>query len=254
MATPAKAASARRLLHTLRDAHTRSFLSLSQDETAKLAANARPLPWLDGLITALVVAPEEPDNWLDHTWADGALGRLTPTQAKEIETLIEDHYCHVVDVLFESPHIYSPHLRGASDEMAAAAQWAAGFRFGIRLNPEAWRPLIYGDTSQTLLAAMFCLEREEDLLEEEKAEFPFGDVSPARREEMRRTASRMLPDIVRGLHEASLALDGDLEGADFAGLPYARTSLKIGRNEPCPCGSGKKYKKCCLSADERQDR
>lgn len=22
---------------------------------------------------------------------------------------------------------------------------------------------------------------------------------------------------------------------------------KIGRNEPCPCGSGKKYKKCCLS-------
>jgi tetratricopeptide (TPR) repeat protein len=26
--------------------------------------------------------------------------------------------------------------------------------------------------------------------------------------------------------------------------------LKIGRNAPCPCGSGKKYKKCCLS---RQD-
>ena len=22
--------------------------------------------------------------------------------------------------------------------------------------------------------------------------------------------------------------------------------LKIGRNDPCPCGSGKKYKKCCL--------
>jgi preprotein translocase subunit SecA len=21
---------------------------------------------------------------------------------------------------------------------------------------------------------------------------------------------------------------------------------KIGRNDPCPCGSGKKYKKCCL--------
>jgi uncharacterized protein YecA (UPF0149 family) len=24
-----------------------------------------------------------------------------------------------------------------------------------------------------------------------------------------------------------------------------RTSAKIGRNDPCPCGSGKKYKKCC---------
>ncbi|HEU4534723.1 MAG TPA: SEC-C metal-binding domain-containing protein [Polyangiaceae bacterium] len=26
---------------------------------------------------------------------------------------------------------------------------------------------------------------------------------------------------------------------------------KIGRNDPCPCGSGKKYKKCCLAKDEQ---
>jgi|LSQX01.2.fsa_nt_gb hypothetical protein len=26
---------------------------------------------------------------------------------------------------------------------------------------------------------------------------------------------------------------------------------KIGRNEPCPCGSGKKYKKCCLNNPQR---
>ncbi len=25
---------------------------------------------------------------------------------------------------------------------------------------------------------------------------------------------------------------------------------KIGRNDPCPCGSGKKYKNCCLGKDE----
>jgi len=25
-----------------------------------------------------------------------------------------------------------------------------------------------------------------------------------------------------------------------------KTRQKIGRNDPCPCGSGKKYKKCCL--------
>lgn len=28
--------------------------------------------------------------------------------------------------------------------------------------------------------------------------------------------------------------------------PYVRDTPKIGRNDPCPCGSGKKYKKCCL--------
>jgi preprotein translocase subunit SecA len=26
-------------------------------------------------------------------------------------------------------------------------------------------------------------------------------------------------------------------------------SKKIGRNDPCPCGSGKKYKKCCLGKE-----
>jgi hypothetical protein len=28
--------------------------------------------------------------------------------------------------------------------------------------------------------------------------------------------------------------------------PFVRTEPKIGRNETCPCGSGKKYKKCCI--------
>ena len=29
-----------------------------------------------------------------------------------------------------------------------------------------------------------------------------------------------------------------------------RLGPKVGRNEPCPCGSGKKYKKCCLGKDK----
>ncbi len=28
---------------------------------------------------------------------------------------------------------------------------------------------------------------------------------------------------------------------------------KIGRNDPCPCGSGKKYKKCCMMKEEASD-
>ena len=30
-------------------------------------------------------------------------------------------------------------------------------------------------------------------------------------------------------------------------MPYPVSSRKIGRNDPCPCGSGKKFKKCCLT-------
>jgi len=32
-------------------------------------------------------------------------------------------------------------------------------------------------------------------------------------------------------------------------IPFVRDTPKVGRNDPCPCGSGKKYKKCCLDRD-----
>ncbi len=54
-------------------------------------------------------------------------------------------------------------------------------------------------------------------------------------------------------------LDKDLN-TDFEDFPnsgfgyqyhetYQRDTPKIGRNDPCPCGSGKKYKKCCLGKE-----
>jgi len=43
-------------------------------------------------------------------------------------------------------------------------------------------------------------------------------------------------------------IDGEwrfIDGTIDTGAPYRREEPKIGRNDPCPCGSGKKYKKCC---------
>jgi tetratricopeptide (TPR) repeat protein len=34
---------------------------------------------------------------------------------------------------------------------------------------------------------------------------------------------------------------------NVTGYPYLREKDKVGRNDPCPCGSGKKYKKCCIN-------
>jgi preprotein translocase subunit SecA len=42
------------------------------------------------------------------------------------------------------------------------------------------------------------------------------------------------------------ASDGDGDGE--ANQPQRRAEPKVGRNDPCPCGSGKKYKKCHGSA------
>ena len=51
-------------------------------------------------------------------------------------------------------------------------------------------------------------------------------------------------------HErASFTRDGDrwfyADGDMVKAQPVVREAPKVGRNEPCPCGSGKKFKKCC---------
>jgi preprotein translocase subunit SecA len=39
--------------------------------------------------------------------------------------------------------------------------------------------------------------------------------------------------------------DEEAQGEDGEShTPYVRDGRKVGRNEPCPCGSGKKYKQC----------
>ena len=42
-------------------------------------------------------------------------------------------------------------------------------------------------------------------------------------------------------------------GGRYAGNGPVRHGPKVGRNEPCPCGSGKKFKKCCLNLSVRLD-
>jgi preprotein translocase subunit SecA len=53
---------------------------------------------------------------------------------------------------------------------------------------------------------------------------------------------------VRYQHAEASAMAGEQEEEAVAGeethTPYTRQGRKIGRNEPCPCGSGKKYKQC----------
>jgi hypothetical protein len=57
--------------------------------------------------------------------------------------------------------------------------------------------------------------------------------------EGRLSKGRLLGTYVKALTPAYL------EAASGKPKPITRPGAKIGRNEPCPCGSGKKYKKCC---------
>ena len=61
-------------------------------------------------------------------------------------------------------------------------------------------------------------------------------------------------DEIRRRQERWLKEDGDADFDPYRHEPrepqhtYVREQAKIGRNDPCPCGSGRKYKKCCMNA------
>ena len=56
----------------------------------------------------------------------------------------------------------------------------------------------------------------------------------------------------RGKREAEKKVEHQYEDASDKLLePPAQETPKIGRNSPCPCGSGKKYKKCCMGKDKK---
>ena len=96
----------------------------------------------------------------------------------------------------------------------------------------------------------------------DRAEFPiedvYADLAAARRDADGLGAFRdggVGPfDSVLETFDAWEAADADEDG-EFAApvgapgdAPFVNPFREVGRNDPCPCGSGKKYKKCCLAA------
>jgi hypothetical protein len=68
-----------------------------------------------------------------------------------------------------------------------------------------------------------------------------------RHQQLKRLAERT-PKTRRRANRPSAFLRGDEAAETAPALPPTRVvaqSAKVGRNDPCPCGSGKKYKKCC---------
>jgi len=67
--------------------------------------------------------------------------------------------------------------------------------------------------------------------------------------------SPVMKQMARSKDESQEAPDSEKTGSTDTGAkdgqriePY-HAPQKIGRNDPCPCGSGKKYKKCCLTKE-----
>jgi hypothetical protein len=113
---------------------------------------------------------------------------------------------------------------------------------------DAYRPLLEELAGREAeLAPLFCktdVEKAYSAMEDKPDWERFGDpwefytaVAIQRRHERWKKEAAL---------EDERALEDDDTPDDFM-IPYVRETPKVGRNDPCPCGSGKKYKKCCLS-------
>jgi uncharacterized protein len=116
-------------------------------------------------------------------------------------------------------------------------QWANGFLRGLRLHSESWSVLLQDQLEVHLMVPIFTLAHENSPI----AELRSGVISDAQRTDLIRRATAYLTLIYRYFAPyRELALSRE---------PLKRGSGKVGRNDPCPCGSGKKYKQCCGSPE-----
>ncbi|MEW6282938.1 MAG: SEC-C metal-binding domain-containing protein, partial [Candidatus Eremiobacterota bacterium] len=100
-------------------------------------------------------------------------------------------------------------------------EWRLQYR--CRQSPSAWI---------ALLAAA-------DLLCSDRIQAELGPAYPVLSE-----AARRLVAFVRSHLEGNFYYD--LPATDWDGHTFRRSQTRVGRNQPCPCGSGRKYKNCCL--------
>jgi preprotein translocase subunit SecA len=89
-------------------------------------------------------------------------------------------------------------------------------------------------------------EPEEELEDDEDVLQP--QIVPAQIQDQQRAAQQSVMDLTRNIHRKKDRELAEIQFGGGDGSGQAKTvsnkGAKVGRNELCPCGSGKKYKKC----------
>jgi uncharacterized protein len=115
--------------------------------------------------------------------------------------------------------------------------WVEGFAAALALRPAAWQQLL--DIDRETANAMTGMVLLTDIVRGELDAIPAEHV-----DRLREAAPDLIPGWVVALHEWRLAHTRTPSVVERA-ANAPETRGKVGRNEPCPCGSGKKYKRCC---------
>lgn len=166
---------------------------------------------------------------------DGGLVFESPDDAERFLSLIMRHW-NTIARGFKRGETRIPVILEGPDGTASGNDWAQGFLKGTRLRYEDWSEILEDDEDAGAFVPFFALVHEQD---PDRVLRPFDKpVTPEQRQDL------IVGVIagVRSLYQISV----EERGAVFPMRDNAsRPASKIGRNEPCPCGSGRKYKKCC---------
>jgi uncharacterized protein len=209
------------------------------------SANAMNLEELDGFFCALACSPEdvEPEDYFPPLWgtveeADELFADLKAAQ--EFIGLVTRYYGELV-LRLEAEEDFEPLLLANESGEVLGVDWAWGFVRGMRFEPDVWRTLFDDEQDGELLLPVLMLaqERDPDRDPDLPAETP---ITAEEREALLCGMAAAAPCIYDYFWEMR---DGANEEYDLPAAPYRREMPKVGRNEPCSCGSGKKYKRCC---------
>lgn len=233
------------------DRHPSTKQALSDAEFDRLSGilerfgdkRAMNIEQIDGFLTALICGPSEvsPNEYLPSIWGGNVViedAFSAQPILQDFLTLIERHRDTISHTL-QSDDVFLPLLLENEHGIACGNDWASGFMRGMELRREDWAPLLDDEERGGSIVPILTLAHEHDPDPEMR---PYkGPISEKLRETLIVGAAAGVTMIYRYFRRERLR-----ETYAFDDNPtYRRIAPKVGRNEPCPCGSGKKFKHCC---------
>ncbi|MCW1430591.1 UPF0149 family protein [Novosphingobium sp. JCM 18896] len=191
---------------------------------------------LDGYLAGVIVCPDQvlPDEWLPLVWS--ADGTATPfvddDEARWYAELVLDHHDRLRQALDTGRHAPFFEIDARHDEVMWEL-WIEGFAAAVNLRPLAWGAIAESGDAEAV-AAMAGMDTLVRIARDE------CDLDRAEIDRLTLEAPALIPEWTLRLN----AWRREHRGA-AAGSADTPRPTKIGRNDPCTCGSGKKYKKCC---------
>ena len=227
-------------------------IQLITDIQEFLASDAVPetamsVVMLDGFFSALAIHPVTimPGRWLPLVWDMSGEG-LQPEFAsqKDAERVMGLLLAFMNSVTSQLtpvngdcvPLFQIVPLESEKEKMMAAKDWAGGFMLGATIDEEVWGRTFSDEAGRELMAPFVIMSGYSD--EESR-------ISEEREEEIREELIDEMGECVQDLQKFWEPWNTEYLARNGSGRTAARAQHRVGRNEPCPCGSGKKYKQCC---------